>query len=123
MNRDQRSSLRGALRERYPWAADPVIGPSAVEAGECDRCGTEPRLVQTCGPGPHVFLGRACTLAAADDAWCDGHVEQGCAARSVVAGLPPEADVVARLWWVATGEIALDPALAGSVATLGVLVG
>jgi hypothetical protein len=34
--------------------------------------------------------------------------------------LPAEADDVARLWWVATGEVRLDPALVSTaVARLG----
>jgi hypothetical protein len=29
--------------------------------------------------------------------------------------LPSEADTAARLWWVATGEVRLDPALVASL--------
>lgn len=81
-----------------------------MEAGECDGCASEARLVQTCGPGPYQFLGRRCALAAGGDAWCAGHAADAAAALTKLAGLPVEADTVARVWWVATGEVRLDDA-------------
>jgi hypothetical protein len=103
-----RSELRRALRSRYPWLDDDAFGPRAVDAGECDGCATEARLVTTCGPGT-VALGRRCAAAAGADAWCDGHADEAAAALAWLARLPAEADAVARLWWVATGEVSLDP--------------
>src|SRR5688500_9003673 len=100
--------LHAALRDRYPWLDGAEHGPSAVEAGECERCGAEARLVATCGPGP-VYLGRACASALGVGAWCDGHADEAAAALAWLQRLPPEADVVARLWWVSTGEVRLDP--------------
>lgn len=107
----ERQRLRAALRERYPWLGSVDVGPQAVEAGECDRCGAEARLVETCGPIAWQYLGRRCAAELADDAWCDGHAEQADSALRWLARLPDEADTVARLWWVATGEVTLDPAL------------
>lgn len=43
-------------------------------------------------------------------AWCDGHAEDGAHRLAQLAALPAEADTVARLWWVATGEVRLAPA-------------
>src|SRR5688572_29799384 len=111
MDRTTRGRLAQELRERYPWVADPAFGPSAVEAGECDACGSEARLVQTCGPGSGVSLGRDCALAAGSDAWCAGHAEEANHALAWLRALPLEADAAARLWWVATGEVQIDPAL------------
>lgn len=114
------SDLRRALLARYRWLADVDIGPQSVTAGECDRCGAEARLVAPCGPppvdlrrpaGPEWGLGRRCTSELGDDIWCGGHAAEGAHARAWLAALPDEADTVARLWWVATGEVALDPAL------------
>jgi hypothetical protein len=102
-------TLQRVLGERYPWVRDLEIGPRAVEAGECDACGLEPRLVQTCGPGP-VYLGRRCAAAAGTAAWCAGHEDEADAALRTLAALPAEADDVARMWWVATGEVAVDVA-------------
>jgi hypothetical protein len=112
-----RAGLRRALRRRYPWLDAEDIGPRAVTAGECDGCGAEPRMVQPCGPppagravGPDWALGIRCALGAGVDGWCSGHEEQAEAALARLALLPPEADMVARLWWVATGEVRMDPA-------------
>lgn len=79
-----------------------------MEAGQCDRCGGEARLVMTCGPGG-VYLGRSCVDEMRATAWCAGHDTDAAAAVLWTAGLPPEADTVARLWWVATGEVRLGP--------------
>ena len=125
--------LRRALLARYPWLATTDYGPQAVEAGECDACGAEARLVAPCGPPPPVVvrravgpagrglgpdwgLGRRCTLALGDEGWCGGHHAEGAQARSWLAGLPDEVDDVARLWWVATGEVRLDPDLVKAAA-------
>lgn len=101
-----RAALRGRLRHRYAWLR-PLsdIGPQTVDAGECDRCGAEARLVTVCGPGAWEALGRRCAAELGAEAWCPGHADD--AARQLVelAGLPPEADTVARLWWVTTGEV------------------
>ncbi len=106
-----RHQLRQALVRRHPWLARTDMGPRAVEAGECDRCGHEARLVMTCGPLPYRYLGRRCALRLGEEAWCEGHAPEGRAAQEWLRGLPEEADDLARLWWVATGEVQLDPAL------------
>lgn len=111
MHTIDKPALRHALRHRYPWLAATRCGPQAVQAGECDRCGAEPRLVATCGPIAWTALGRRCTTALGAGAWCEGHADEAAAILSWVAQLPEEADHVARLWWVATGEVVLDPAL------------
>lgn len=105
MDRHQRARLLLALSQRYPWATDARWGPRAVEAGECDSCGAEPRLVLTCGPGPEVFLGRRCAAQAGAQGWCAGHDDEAATALAWLEELPAEADTVARLYWVATGEV------------------
>jgi hypothetical protein len=109
MDASRRAELRAKLTARFAWLADPDVGPSTVEAGECDGCGVEPRMVTTCGPGAAINLGRRCALAAGGAAWCDGHQEEAAAALAFLACLPDLADTVARMWWVATGEVALPP--------------
>lgn len=111
MTREDRAALRSALAARYPWLAETVVGPRAVEAGECDRCGGEARLVETCGPVAWAAIGRGCARELGPAAWCDGHAAQAGDALAWLSRLPPEADDVARLWWVATGEVRPDPAL------------
>lgn len=114
-----------ALRNRYPWVDCTDIGPRSVVAGECDRCGAEARLVAPCGPPPEGVcgakpdwaLGRRCTLECGTDAWCAGHEAEGEHALAWLAALPPEADDVARLWWVATGEVRVDVELLGHGST------
>lgn len=112
-----RSALRRVLRRRAPWVVHPDLGPSAVSAGECDRCGHEARMVQPCGPPPDDLpgratpdwaLGRACADALGTEAWCDGHEDDARAALAWLAALPANADVIARLWWLATGEVRLE---------------
>lgn len=105
----RRRELRVALAARHPWLDDVEVGPRAVEAGECDRCGAEPRLVATCGPTRWAGLGRRCAAEIGERAWCDGHADDARRWLAQLRRLPPEADVVARLWWVATGEVRLDP--------------
>lgn len=116
-------ALRQVLRARYPWLAATDRGPQAVEAGECDRCGAEARLVATCGPIAWATLGRRCAADLGPDAWCPGHAEEAAATLAWLAALPDEADDVARLWWVATGEVRLDPALAVIARRLALLAG
>lgn len=106
-----RAALRQALAQRYPWVTAAEVGPRSVEAGECDACGAEARLVTTCGPAAHVYLGRRCAAKFGTAAWCDGHEDQAREALAWLTRLPAEADTVARLWWVASGEVALDPDL------------
>lgn len=110
LDAERRRALRGALVERYPWITDPDVGPRAVEAGECDRCGAEARLVTTCGPTPWASLGRLCATAVGLRGWCDGHAEDAARWLAHLRTLPDEADTVARLWWVATGEVRMDAA-------------
>lgn len=106
-----RDKLRAALRDRYPWLDSVEVGPRAVEAGECDRCGAEARLAETCGPVAWQYLGRRCASELGADAWCEGHADEAADTLEWLAGLPDEADTAARLWWVATGEVTLDPGL------------
>ncbi|HEX6257259.1 MAG TPA: hypothetical protein VFZ70_15740 [Euzebyales bacterium] len=106
----RRRELRHALVQRHPWIDDVEVGPRAVEAGECDRCGAEARLVTTCGPIRWAELGRRCAAEVGTDAWCDGHAGEAADLLRRLRDLPDEADTVARLWWVATGEVRLDAA-------------
>lgn len=117
---------------RYPWVGGADVGPRAVEAGECDACGAEARLVAPCGPapsslrgrvGPDWAVGRRCLVALGDDIWCGGHADEGAGARRWAAALPPEADDVARLWWLSTGEVRIDPALLRRAADLALPAG
>ena len=111
LDADRRRALRAELRTRHPWIDHVDVGPQAVEAGECDRCGAEARLVATCGPTAWAALGRRCAREVGAEAWCDGHADQARTWLRHLAGLPDEADAVARLWWVATGEVRLDPSV------------
>jgi hypothetical protein len=104
--------LRRELAARYPWLGVDEVGPASVEAGECDRCGAEARLVEPCGPTGYEALGRGCAAQlSVDGAWCAGHAEHGAWVLQWLGELPDEADDVARLWWVATGEVGLEPGL------------
>lgn len=104
-----RASLRRALLERQRWLGETDHGPQAVVAGTCDRCQLHPRLLPTCGPTSFEALCRDCAEELGDEAWCDGHLEDGRAARAWAASLPARwADWVV-LWWVATGEVRPDP--------------
>jgi hypothetical protein len=96
-----KAELNAALRQAFPWLLDDRFGPRNVTAGDCDRCGTEPRLVQTCGPGGGEY-GRRC---ATGDDWCEGHAQEAADALRWLAALPAEADDVAYAWWVSTGEV------------------
>lgn len=103
-----RRGLRDALRSAYPWLDETDVGPRSVEAGECDRCGDEARLVATCGPVAWAAIGRHCAADLGTDAWCDGHRADALRCLAWLRDLPDEADDVARLWWIATGEVRLD---------------
>lgn len=106
-----KQALRDALRAHHPWLDRDDVGPRVVQAGECDRCGHEARMVETCGPSLHRYLGRRCAQRVGVEAWCEGHREDAEAAIAWVSDLPEEADDVARLWWIATGEVRLEPGL------------
>lgn len=108
--RVDRYRLRQALRATYPWVADAEVGPSAVEAGECDRCARRPRCVPTCGPVAWTSLCAACAVRVGDDGWCDGHRDDGRAYRRWARDLPAEWPTAVRLWWAATGEVRVDEA-------------
>lgn len=96
-----KAELRERLRREHPWLDDDRFGPRNVVAGECDRCGAEPRLVQTCGPGGGEY-GRRC---ATPEDWCDGHADEAADALAYLRGLPDDADDLAWLWWLSTGEV------------------
>jgi hypothetical protein len=100
-----RGELRRALLEAEPWLAATDVGPASVDAGPCDACGEFPRLLPTCGPAGHAALCRACALAAGSDAWCEGHAEEGAAARRWAAALPDSWAQTVVWWWYATGEL------------------
>jgi hypothetical protein len=110
LDADRRRVLREARPERYPWIADADVGPRTVEAGECDRCGSEARLVTTCGPTRWSGLGRRCAAHVGLRGWCDGHADDAARWLAHLRALPEEADTVARLWWVATGEVRMEAA-------------
>lgn len=87
------------------------LGPQAVDAGPCDRCSDRPRLLPTCGPDGHPGLCAGCAATLGVDAWCDGHHDEGAEALAWAASLPGHVDLAVTLWWVATGEVGLDPSL------------
>lgn len=123
MDREQRARLRELLRDAHPWLDDVDRGPQAVTAGECGVCGSEPRLLPTCGPGaPAAELCRSCATESGTAAWCDGHADQAEQDLDWAAALPDEWAAVCRLWWVATGEVRLDPALVATSTPLAELV-
>lgn len=94
-----KKELNAALRAAHPWLDDMRFGPRNVDAGDCDRCGAEPRLVQPCN-APQV--GRRC---ATEDDWCEGHAGEARDALAYLQSLPDDADGVAYLWWLSTGEV------------------
>jgi hypothetical protein len=119
MDHQQRSRLRAALLDAAPWLQATEVGPRSVAAGVCDRCGTAPRLVPTCGPTEYEALCRDCSDAEGDDAWCDGHRAEGRAARAWAAELPGRWGDAVVLWWIATGEIRGDASIAKADPALG----
>lgn len=100
-----RPALRRALLDAAPWLAARDHGPQAVTAGVCDRCREWPRLLPTCGPTPYEALCRECAFVEGDDAWCDGHQQDGVEARAWAARLPRRWGDLVIAWWIATGEI------------------
>lgn len=107
MDTSTRGALRAALTSHYPGVTRTDFGPAAVEAGECDECQAEARLVMTCGPGVGQYLGRRCLQRWGSDAFCPGHAAEAQAAAAWARTLPADIDLIARLWWVATGEVRL----------------
>ncbi|MDX1658849.1 MAG: hypothetical protein R3343_08520 [Nitriliruptorales bacterium] len=100
-----REGLRRALRTAYPWIGDEAFGPRTVDAGECDRCRKQPRLVPTCGPVGWRALCRECALEVGTDAWCDGHLADGREILGAIEELGGDWATVVLLWWIATGEV------------------
>jgi hypothetical protein len=100
-NAPPKAELRARLLREHPWLAHDSYGPRNVTAGDCDRCHAEARLVLTCGPGGGEY-GRRCAVA---DDWCDGHADEAEEALAWLEALPDDADDVAYLWWLATGEV------------------
>lgn len=104
-----RRALGAALATAAPWTRDAAFGPATVDAGDCDRCGRQPRLVATCGPQPWRLLCRDCLLDAGSAAFCDGHRDTATAAIAFATSLPADWATLTRLAWIATGELRADP--------------
>ena len=105
-------ALRRALLDAEPWLAATEVGPQAVDARSCDACDDAPRLLPLCGPSGADAVCRRCAVDLGDDGWCDGHLDEGRAARRWAAQLPDHWGDATVLWWVATGELRLE-AVAG----------
>lgn len=103
-SREGRRGLRDALLDVAPWLGDDTFGPRTVDAGPCDVCGNQPRLIATCGPNAAARC-RDCVDAHGDAAWCDGHREVAAAARAWLAQLPDWWAPAVTAWWIATGEV------------------
>ena len=88
-----------------PWLTATEFGPAAVEAGDCDRCGTAPRLLPLCGPVVWQAVCRDCGLDLGEDGWCAGHEVDGTDARTWATALPDDWSEAVLLWWLATGEL------------------
>ncbi len=117
--RTWRRELLGLLVARQPWLADDDLGPAAVDAGPCDRCAVDPRLVPPCGPVPWRGLCRDCVLTVGTGAFCAGHADEADDLLARARALPPTWATLVRLTWVARGEVRADPAfLAEAAATL-----
>jgi hypothetical protein len=119
MTRAKRTELRVALLEAAPWLGATEVGPRSVVAGACDRCGTAPRLLPTCGPTSFEALCRDCAHDEGDEAWCEGHLDDGRAARAWSSELPDRWGEAVVLWWIATGEIRGDESMTGGSSPLG----
>ena len=120
MDTSTRAALRAALTSTYPWVTGTDFGPAAVEAGECDECQAEARLVMTCGPGVAQYIGRRCLQRLGRGAFCDGHAAEAAAAILWAETLPADTDLIARVWWVATGEVGLPAeSTTAAIAQLG----
>lgn len=83
-----------------------------MEAGSCDRCGQQPRLLATCGPDAPGAVCRDCALNIGEHGWCDGHHAEGALDRRWAAALPERWGDAVVLWWIATGEVREVPASA-----------
>lgn len=109
MSREDRRRLRAALTALAPWLDHPDAGPRTVDAGQCDRCDGQPRVLATCGPIQWRALCRDCALEVGSDAWCDGHAEHGRELLQWARDLPAWWGDAVVLWWVATGEVGTPP--------------
>lgn len=119
LDRVARRRLRAALSSAQPWLDDPEVGPLAVAAGTCDRCGDEPRLVAPCGPVPWQGLGRGCLLELGTEAFCPGHAADAEDLLDRARALPHDWATLVHLAWVASGEVRADTAfLVHAAATL-----
>lgn len=100
-----RRTLRRVVAEMAPWTTDPDTGPAAVDAGECDRCGADPRWVTTCGAQPWPAICRDCLLELGPEAFCDGHREEALGHVAAARALPDDWATITRLAWIASGEV------------------
>lgn len=117
--RARRRALLAVLVEAHPWLADGDLGPTAVDAGPCDRCGDAPRLVSPCGPVPWRGLCPDCLVAVGREAFCVGHADEADDLVARARALPATWATLVRLAWVARGEVRADGAfLAEAAATL-----
>ncbi len=104
---------------REPWLDHPLVGPAAVDAGTCARCGDEPGFVVPCGPDGGRPWCPACLQDRGVDAFCPGHADDAADALAVAASLPATWATLTRLAWAARGELRADPDfLAIAAATL-----
>lgn len=103
-----RTTLRAALRVLAPWTTASDTGPAAVDAGECDRCGLQPRWIATCGAQPWAQICPDCVMALDTTAFCDGHHDDAVAHLEAACRLPDDWATITRLAWVATGEATPD---------------
>lgn len=106
--RGRRRDLLALLVDHHPWLADDDLGPAAVDAGPCDRCDVEPRLVTPCGPVPWRGLCRDCVLEVGTAAFCAGHGDQADDLLVRARDLPATWATLVRMTWVARGEIRAD---------------
>lgn len=118
-DRATRRRLDAALVAREPWLDDVLVGPAAVDAGTCDRCGNAPRFVVPCGPEGGRGWCPGCLRERGPEAFCDGHVEDAERALAWADRLPPTWATLTRLAWAARGEVRADTSfLAAAAATL-----
>lgn len=104
----RRRDLAAALATVAPWIDDPDVGPRAVDAGECDRCGHQPRWVQTCGAQAWRAVCRDCLIELRQDLFCTGHASMAADAVRKARRLPEDWATLTRLAWIATGEVHPD---------------
>lgn len=108
--RARRRDLLAALVAAQGWLDDAEFGPTSVDAGSCDRCARAPRLVAPCGPVPWRGVCRDCLLQVGPAAFCPGHEAFAVDVTARARALPPTWATLARLTWVARGEMDADPA-------------